>query len=361
MNASGPSVLGQLLVVKLEERRWSTAFERMLVNYRPAGVLLSSLRSPGSVADLAARIARTLDTTPLLWLEEEGGSADPLNAFLPSLPSPLSAAERGPSAVERVGRLIGAAMRLLGFNTNGAPTLDLATGESGEQAALRFGSDPQQVARSAEAFVRGLTQQRILACGKYFPGASTTAHGQPAGHSIVGKPMTRLWNEDLVPYRKLLGRLPLVMVSNVAYKAYDFDILHSAAESASVLQGLLRLKLRFRGLAVADLTCTPEAGHPVDLAKRAARSIAAGCDLVIVPGYERGVAAELASLESGMLPTKFEAGQIEKTLKRLRDIKKRLAPPLGRISAVAVERLAREFEEFGRSTGLGATGSGRQE
>ncbi|HEV2494641.1 MAG TPA: glycoside hydrolase family 3 N-terminal domain-containing protein [Terriglobia bacterium] len=361
MNASGPRVLGQLLVVKLEESRWSAALERMLVDHRPSGVFLSRLRTPGATAELLARIARTLDAPPLLWLEEEGGHVGPLSAFLPPLPSPHLAAEHGPSAVERLGELIGAAMGLLGFNTNSAPTLDLAPRQSGDQGAGPIlGSDPQQVARAGGAFARGLTKRKILACGKYFPGASAAEDCQSAEHCVVGKPMTRLWHEDLVPYRKLLARLPLVMVSNAAYKAYDFDILRPATESTSILQGLLRLKLRYPGLAVADLTRTPESGHALELANRVVRSIGAGCDLVIVPGDQRLLAAAQAAIEKVSVPAKIDTDRIQETFKRLRSARKRLARPSGRIRKAEVERLAREFEEFGQSIAFGATGSGRQ-
>ena len=367
MSLSGPSVLGQRLIVKLEESRWSRALERMLERYQPAGIFLSRLRTPESAAAFVARVTRTLDAPPLLWLEAEGGGSSALNAFLPPLPSPRSVAERGPSAVERQGELVGAAMRLLGFNTNCAPTLDLAPrDESGNRATtLTFGSDPRCVARAGAAFAQGLTKLRILACAKYFPGANTAEGRPPAEHDVVAKPMTPLWHEDLVPYREVLARLPLVMVSNAAYKAYDFDILRPATESTGILRGLLRLKLRYAGLAVADLTRTPESGDALELANPVVRSIAAGCDLVIVPGDEKGLAATHAALESASQLGKFRAGQIDETFKRLRNARKQITRPMGRISKVESERLARELEEFGRSidpgdTARSATSAGRQ-
>src|SRR5205823_2230031 len=117
--------LGQLLVVKLEESRWTGSFERLLDRHRPGGAFLQSLRSAESTAELLVKISRTLEAPPLLWLEEEDGKDGPLGAFLPPLPSLRMGAGRGPSAVARLGELIGSAMKLLGLNTNRAPTLDL--------------------------------------------------------------------------------------------------------------------------------------------------------------------------------------------------------------------------------------------
>src|SRR5712692_9654186 len=141
MNASRTGSLGQLLILRLEECQWTASLERLLQRYGPAGVFLSKLRSPDLTAGLLARIACTLDAPPLLWLEEEGGSVDPLRAFLPPLPSPRAVAEQGRSTVERLGELVGAGMRLFGFNTDGAPLLDLPACDGGPLAARALASD----------------------------------------------------------------------------------------------------------------------------------------------------------------------------------------------------------------------------
>ena len=351
MTVSRSASPGQLLIIELEESRWSESLGRMLDRYRPSGVYLSSLENPESTVEQLARIARTLDAPPFLWLEEEGGSVDPLRAVFPPLPSPPAVAKRGPSAVERLGELIAAGMGLLGFNTNCAPLLDLSTHDSEESLAARaFGSNPGEVARAGEAFVRGLGRHRILACGKHFPGCGAAGAGRFSKPPVVGKPMTELWHEDLIPYRELLARLPLVMVSHAAYKAYDFDAFYPATESRSILKGLLRLKLRYDGLIAADLAHTAEAQDPVELGKRIVRSTIAGCDLVIVPGHEQSVVAALTALESAIESGTLETEQLEQSAKRLRATRTRLGPFGGRISKSAVDQLARQFEDFREQT-----------
>ena len=351
MNVSRSASPGQLLILELEENRWSASLGRMLDRYRPSGVYLSSLGSPESTAEQLARIARTVDLPPFLWLEEEGGSVDPLRAVFPPLPSPRAVAKRGPSAVERLGELAAAGMALLGFNTNCAPLLDLSTHDSEESLDARaFGSDPSDVARAGEAFVRGLGRHRILACGKHFPGSGATGADRLSKPPIVGKPMIELWHEDLIPYRELLARLPMVMVSHATYKAYDFDAFHRATESRSILRGLLQLKLRYGGLIAADLTRTAEARDPIELGERVARSIIAGCDLVIVPGHEQSVVAALTALESAIESGTLETEQLEQSFKRLRATRARLARPGGRISKSAMDRLAGQFEDFREQT-----------
>ena len=82
--------------------------------------------SPEILCELLAAISRCLPALPILAIEEEGGDHDPLSVFLPPLPSPQSIAQKGPRAARMAGELIGEALKLLGFNTNLAPVLDLA-------------------------------------------------------------------------------------------------------------------------------------------------------------------------------------------------------------------------------------------
>ena len=352
--------LGQLLVVKLEESRWTGSFERLLYRHRPGGAFLQSLRSAESTAELLAKISRTLEAPPLLWLAEEGGKDGPLGAFLPPLPSLRTAAERGPSAVARLGELIGSAMKLLGFNTNCAPTLDLASPSEQNVAARTFGSDPREVARCGEAFIHGLCRRRILACGKHFPGLGSLQPGPTARLPAVGKPMAQLWHEDLLPYRDLLPQLPLVLVSHAAYKAYDFDVPHAAAHSTNILEGLLRVKLRYEGLAVADVARAEDAQEALDPGEKAARCVKAGCNLLLVEARETSVESALAALRKAIDSGRLPAARIERSLKRIRLLRKVLTAPSGKVAKTALDQLARQFEDFSRGMNLNDCEHGRQ-
>ena len=59
-------------------------------------------------------------------------------------------------------------------------------------------------------FLEGLERHEVRACGKHFPGLAAREPPSPAELALVSKPMAELWREDLVPYRALLPRLPLV-------------------------------------------------------------------------------------------------------------------------------------------------------
>lgn len=343
--------LGQIFILEFAEDRSSATFERQLGAWNPGGVLLSrrALRSPEATATLLRKLALAPPTPPLLAIEEEGGAVDPLEEFFPPLPSARAAAERGTAAVERLGDLIGAGLKLLGFNTDFAPVLDFSTPHCGPAVATRtFGWHPNVVVRCGQAFLRGLRRHRILACGKHFPGSGNARMDGKTRPPLSGKPMTELWREDLLPYRKLLGQLPLVMVGHGAYKAYDFDLPRPAAFSESIVEGLLRVKLRYRGVAVAYELEEAARRASVELGEAAVRSVGAGCDMLVVRGGEKSVQEIIVALKRAMESGRISTKRLEQATARIRRAKKGLPGPSGKISKDAFTRLARQFKSFSK-------------
>jgi len=367
MTTTWENDLGQLLILRVNELRWDSPLEHLLHRLLPGGILLGTPLTGGaeSIHEFLLELARAAPAVPFLAIEEEGGAMDPLRAFLPPLPSPRAAAQKGLAAVTRLGELVGAALQLLGFNTDLAPGLDLAASEgrvcepvenpcrgtpwrapTGETAAtLAFSPDPAQVAKCGAAFLRGLERHNQLACGRHFPGLGTAQYSGLTEPPLVSKSMAELWRQDLVPYRALLLRLPFVLVSTAAYKAYDFDLLQSAGLSPKVVEGLLRVKLDYNGVAIACGLETEAVRGTLDLEEAAVHALRAGCDMLLLEkaeAAERAHGALSAARESGKLPS----GRVEQALKRIQHAKKGLKPPRGMLSRRSLDRVVRNFKDF---------------
>ena len=365
---AGTQSLGQLLFIGLEETAWTASCDRLLRRYQPGGVILTerNLRNPERTAEMLARIASTLDVVPFLAIEEEGGAVDPLWAFFPPLPSPQRVAAKGPEAVERLGSLVGEACALLGFNLNFAPRLDLANASAKLPLEPQsFVANARSVAQCGQAFVTGLRRHRMLACGKHFPGSGSAQFSADRLMLLVDKPMAELWREDLLPFRQLLPQLAMVKLSSATYKAYDFDLAIQAWLSRNVIEGLLRVKLDYAGVAVgADLfgaMMELERAHSSSGSGEAqavglnpegfAKSVMAGCDMPTVCWggrfLEMAVAALTKALDAGTLSTR----RVDEALKRIRRAKRGLHLPKGKFSKRDFDRLCREFEDFTKACG----------
>jgi beta-N-acetylhexosaminidase len=344
--------LGQLLILKLHELRWNSSFERFLRRLLPGGILIGAPLTGGAEAtrEFLIKLPRAVQVVPFLAIEEEGGAMDPLRAFLAPVPSPRTVAARGLAEVNRLGELVGAASQLLGFNTNLAPVLDLAPPSSAKASeAHGFSPDPQRVTQCGGAFLRGLERHRVLACGKHFPGLGSAPYLSAIELPVISKSMSELWREDLVPFRTLLIRLPLVLVSPAAYKAYDFDLPRSAGVSPAVVGGLLRVKLGYNGVAIACGLESEAVRGTLELGEAAVCALQAGCDALLL---EKPEAAEVvyAALRTAFESARLPGGRIEQALKRIQLAKKGLKPPTGRLSSRSMDRVVREFSDF--SSGL---------
>ena len=346
MKPLGENKLGQLFFLRLKESRWSGSLGRQLYDKSPGGVLLSEplASSAETTSEFLLRVARSLPNLPFLAVRQEGGTSDPLSLFLPHLPSPRVGRGKSLRAVMRLGELFGEALSLLGFNTNFAPLLDLRTPFTEKTLGARtFGSDPCQVTECGRAFLRGLERHGILACGKHFPGLGSVPVDNSSGLPLSDKPMAALWREDLLPFRELLARLPLILISPAGYKAYDFDRPRPASLSKGVITGLLRVKLGFSGLALAyELESAHGAG---DIGDAAIQAVSAGCDMIVMDHggpIEAARLALIAGLESGkLLPQR-----VEQALERILAAKKRLRAPSGKVSLPALNGLVRRYEKF---------------
>ena len=115
----------------------------------------------------------------------------------------------------------------------------------------------------------------MAACGKHFPG-----HGWAEADSHTTLPRDDRPAEkvlrDAEPYRLLTG-LPAVMTAHVAYDAFQGEI---ATFSSGLLKDVLRQKFGFTGLVFSDdLTMKGAGESPIE--ERAARALAAGCDVLL--------------------------------------------------------------------------------
>jgi beta-N-acetylhexosaminidase len=254
---------GEVLMVGLQGPSLSATEAAWLKLIRPGGIILfrRNIETPEQTHALltAASEARSTRSKgaahePLLRsIDVEGGTVDRLRDLIAPMPAPLAvAATRKASLFAAHGRLIGRELRLLGLNVTLAPVLDLRTAASSSVLSTRaVSSSPADVIEYATGFLKGLSREGVLGCGKHFPGLGS---GQVDSHHStpeIDRSLESLWNDDLLPYRRLARELALVMVSHAR-----FPLTPSAGEPASIsrfwITQILGKKIGFRGLVVSD-------------------------------------------------------------------------------------------------------------
>jgi beta-N-acetylhexosaminidase len=241
----------------------------------------SQLAALAGEVSVVARLAG--HTPPLVMAAQPGGAA---SAF-PDLP-PRGQAELGAQdsarAVRAEARRAARQLRSLNFNATLAPEADLGVA-AGPADGRAFAEDPGVVTRMVRAAVDGYRSERFVSAVGHFPGQGGASQAPEEGAATVGLSLPDLRARDVRPFAAVARTVPIVVMSNAAYAA--FDGITPAGLVRDAITRFLRGNLRYRGVVMtSDLgAATAATGQPVAAAALAALS--AGADLLYVPGGER--------------------------------------------------------------------------
>lgn len=247
--------VGQLLIMGYDGLEADTHLRTTLTSLQPGGVILfaRNIESPQQTWRLLRDSQATTPVPMFLCVDLEGGTVDRLKKVIAPAPAVEDVFRTGDRKLWRMhGHILGLEARALGFNTDFTPVFDLGLPASRSVLTSRTASaDPQEVIQYARECLRGLKSAKVLGCGKHFPGLGEanldTHHELPA----IRKPWKTLWAEDLLPYRKLRGQVPFVMVAHAAYPEVTKNNL-PASLSRKWMKEVLRDKIGFRNLIISD-------------------------------------------------------------------------------------------------------------
>ena len=240
---------------------------RDIRRYGLAGVILfdrqpgkrgaaKNIQTPAQLATLTRQLqACSPDGKLLIAVDQEGGVVQRLKksrGFAGNFPRASVVAEKGEAFARKAYERMGAELASVGINYNLAPVVDLALNPKNRVIVgwgRSFGKDPKRVARYAAIFIRAMHRHGILTALKHFPG-----HGSSTGDTHKGfVDVTKQWKPvELEPYRLLIdqGLADSVMVAHVFDQR--LDSAYPASLSHKIVDGLLRRRLGYRGVAISD-------------------------------------------------------------------------------------------------------------
>jgi beta-N-acetylhexosaminidase len=220
-----------------------------------AGVVLyqRNFTSAQGLRELALAIREVAGRPVLIGIDQEGGKRFALREPFTAWPSAAELGRLGDvDSVEKIARAIATELRAVGCNLNFAPMLDLHVNpESPVTKDRSFGSDPNLVARMGAAFDRGLRSGGVLSCAKHFPGHGDAVVDPHLDLPVFAGTMERLESAELVPFAAAIAAgVPLVMTAHILLPQIDPET--PASLSRTMLDGVLRRRMRFDGVILAD-------------------------------------------------------------------------------------------------------------
>jgi beta-N-acetylhexosaminidase len=350
--------IGQLLIVGFDGTSMSTGLSSLLTRIQPAGVILfaRNIVSAGQTHQLLKDCQACVQTPLFTCVDMEGGLVDRLKNAIGPAPS---AAEVFATADRRLfrkhGRIIGETCRATGFNTDLAPTVDLALEESKSVMRSRTVSeDPKLTVRYAREFLAGLATARVLGAAKHFPGLGgatlDTHHELPA----VKRSLRKLWEEDMYPYRAMRRELRMVLVGHANYPDVTKD--HKPASlSKKWLTDILRKRVGYQGLILSDDLEMGGVLKAAPIERASVEHIRAGGDLCLLCHKEEGILKSYQELvreteSDGKFRTRVEdsLSRIATFKRKSRELRRWNSSP----TKERVEDLSRKLWEFGEQVRL---------
>jgi beta-N-acetylhexosaminidase len=255
----------------------------------PFGFLLlpRNLESAAQTSALTADLRSLGQPAPLLFVDQEGGTVDRLG---PLAGRPFASAAEvvaaGSDRVHENAYLMGRAARLLGFDADFAPCLDLGQPMAGEivLAGRTFGFHAEDIVVAGMMFLNGLTRAGIASCVKHFPGLGRAAADTHRELPVVDAHDVDLMVTDVAPFVRLASIADGVMVGHAAYPDLSKSVV--PASQSREIYALLRGPVGFDRAVFSDDLGMGALSGP--LPARAAIAAAAGCDVLVVsrPGDE---------------------------------------------------------------------------
>lgn len=277
---------GTLLLLGLSGPELTPEEAALFRKLQPAGYILftRNIVSAPQTRKLTDDLRDLSHDLPLIAIDQEGGRVTRTREIAPAAPSaPALAAHADYGKIADAAVLTADLLRLLGFNLNFAPVLDLDHFPDQQNAlsGRSWGRDPQRVIDHAGHWNRWLRKRHVASCAKHFPAggrALTDPH-----QDLPSSPATlaELLREDVIPYTALMPELDAIMLAHVEFPNIDPDF--PASLSPRIIRGFLRGQLGFdKHLVLTDdldmgaITSRYGRGEDVKLA------ISAGNDLAMI-------------------------------------------------------------------------------
>jgi beta-N-acetylhexosaminidase len=296
--------VGQLLMVDCSTTGVGPATIAAIQQYDVGSVILDGTSDAGLSATRAVTgVLRGLaprNVGLFVSTDQEGGLVQRLQG--PGFTRIVSAVQQGtiaPSTLRGFATGWGDQLRRAGVNVNLAPVLDTVPAGFGSNPPIgdldrEFGHTPDVVTAHGLAVARGMAAAGIDATVKHFPGLGRVRGNTDTASGVTDDVTTRS-DPYLAPFRAAAAaHVPFVMISSAIYSRIDPGV--PAAFSRTIVTGMLRGDLGYRGLIISDDlgAATAVSGYP--LGDRAVRFVAAGGDVVLTVD-----ASQAATLTAALL------------------------------------------------------------
>jgi beta-N-acetylhexosaminidase len=336
--------VGQLLNIGLRGAELDDDARKLIKYVQPGGVTVfaRNVASRQQLRSLLDSVRNEVSVEPVLSVDQEGGLVDRLRKIFTPMPAARKIREHGDLAAARaLGKITGETLRLLGFNTNFAPVMEIMTEQrellSNGLYSRSFGRTPGEVLGYAMVYLHALQATGCLGCLKHFPGIGA---GEIDSHDEI--PVIHLSHEDLIaqdlaPYIELFQMadqlVKAVMVSHGGFPKIDLHhglaggILKPASLRHNIVTKLLREELGFNHLVITDDLEMGAIMKHHTIAEAALLAFEAGEDMLLICAKPENILSAFETLLEAVKSGAISEERLNESLQRIAEFKSQMQPP----------------------------------
>ena len=327
-------MIGQRMVSGFPGSEMSEEFIQAVKEYKLGNVILfqHNVRSAAQLktlcADIQALVKRETGHPAFITIDQEGGIVTRLTQDAANVPGAMSLAATGdPENAEEAAQITAEQLRALGVNFNLAPVLDVNSNRRNPVIGARsFGDDPHKVAQFGVAEVRGMEKGGVLSCAKHFPGHGDTAVDSHIGLPCIDKSLDELEKCELIPFKAAIeAGIPAVMTTHILFPQIEKTNV-PATMSRTIMTGILREKLGFKGLIISDCMMMKAIADHYGTVNGVGAAMQAGVDLVFVCHDPNLCCEAMRAVEAAVQNGTIDKNEMEESAEHIVRVKDKMPP-----------------------------------
>jgi beta-N-acetylhexosaminidase len=355
--------IGQLFFIGLPFEELDTESLELLEKISPGGICLFSRNTKNAekTRKLLDDISAKSVYQPFLSLDQEGGLVDRLRRISEPMPSARDISKNGnPENAARLAKITAEMIRILGFNMNFAPVVDVTndkrTGFIMDNQLRTFGNSAEDVFEFSSNYLETLQSSGIIGCLKHFPGIGAVEFDPHEELPTILSDRAELFEIDLQPYLEHFKkkRVQAVMTAHTTYPRFDLQETDSNGKllpsslSQKIVTDLLRTELGYQGLALTDDLEMGAIVNNYGIGEATKMAFLAGSDFLLICNDIRAINTGFETMLKAFETGEISESRIDESLERIFFVRQLLEKPL-RFSQSRLAELSLEIKDLKKS------------
>jgi len=343
--------IGQMIIGGFDGTSVTTDTADLINQYKLGGLILfgTNVKSDTQLVNLTngLKTANSKNKVPLfISLDQEGGRVNRMPATIINTPRARAIGQtNNEKYAYNIGNVIAKELTSFGFNVDFAPVLDIQSNPKNTVIGDRsFGSNSSIVSKQGVAMMRGIRSGNIIPVVKHFPGHGDTSTDSHLDLPVVNKDIASLNKLELLPFQNAFkNQANMVMVAHILMKKLDSS--YPASMSKTVITGLLRKQLGFKGVVITDDMTMGAITKHYNLKDAAVRAVNAGSDMILVGHGKENVSTVYNGLYEAAKNHTINEDTINKSVYRILSLKRKYNLTNNHVSPVNIKKLNAQIEK----------------